>query len=303
MNPKHMTISEVSEATSIPPSTIRSYLAKNLLPEPIRTGKTVAYYTEAHLERLHYIKMLRQSKKLPLSKIKEMVNIRFPHISAIDSSKGIYNLRRQMIIDAALKVFKENGYSDTTVDMIVNQAHIGKNTFYQYYQNKEVLFIECADRLCREMVNEMEKQVAGEAVFAERFKKRISSFLAYYPKWINMMNILRGASVSNHPLFADKLNEVMETMAEALIKEVNEMKANDKGSPFRNLDSTIIGYALMGIAEYCAYLYFNNQKISSMLNVNDMLDQAWELFIHPASDYKDPLKNRSALDSPTIVTR
>ncbi|MDD5170725.1 MAG: MerR family transcriptional regulator, partial [Syntrophales bacterium] len=53
---RHMRISELSDGAQTPTTTIKYYLRKGLLPTPIRTGKTMSYYTEDHLQKLLQIK-------------------------------------------------------------------------------------------------------------------------------------------------------------------------------------------------------------------------------------------------------
>ena len=49
---------------------------------------------------------------------------------------------RENIINISKLLFKEQGYRNTTIDQIVDKALISKATFYQYFENKEKLFIE-----------------------------------------------------------------------------------------------------------------------------------------------------------------
>jgi len=44
---------------------------------------------------------------------------------------------RDRIINAAIEVFFENGFSDTTVDDITNYAGVSHGTFYIYFKNKK----------------------------------------------------------------------------------------------------------------------------------------------------------------------
>lgn len=48
--------------------------------------------------------------------------------------------KRQLILDAALSVFLQNGYEKTKIIDIAQKAGIGKGTVYEYFDSKETLF-------------------------------------------------------------------------------------------------------------------------------------------------------------------
>jgi len=52
---------------------------------------------------------------------------------------------RDQILDAALTLFAQNGFHETLIDDIAESAHVSRATFYQYFENKDQLFIELAE--------------------------------------------------------------------------------------------------------------------------------------------------------------
>lgn len=48
--------------------------------------------------------------------------------------------RERRILDAALKVFSETGYTGANMDAVALEAGLSKPTLYQYFQSKEALF-------------------------------------------------------------------------------------------------------------------------------------------------------------------
>lgn len=49
--------------------------------------------------------------------------------------------RRREILDAAIRLFAEKGFEQTTLDEIAQKAEFGKGTIYHYFKNKEELII------------------------------------------------------------------------------------------------------------------------------------------------------------------
>jgi DNA-binding transcriptional MerR regulator len=61
------------EATGAPKSTILLYVAKGLLPEPVRTRPNMAYYHPACVARVAFIKQAQTRHRLPLAAIKGLL--------------------------------------------------------------------------------------------------------------------------------------------------------------------------------------------------------------------------------------
>jgi len=57
-------------------------------------------------------------------------------VAALDRREA----RRQRLLDAALKLFSELGFHDTSVDEVVAQARTSKSAFYEHFESKEDCF-------------------------------------------------------------------------------------------------------------------------------------------------------------------
>ena len=61
------------DAAGVPKSTILLYIAKGLLPQPVRTRHNMAYYHPACVSRLAFIKQAQTRHRLPLAAIKGLL--------------------------------------------------------------------------------------------------------------------------------------------------------------------------------------------------------------------------------------
>jgi AcrR family transcriptional regulator len=59
--------------------------------------------------------------------------------------------RKQQLLDAAARLFAEQGYAATRVVDIVEAAGVAKGLFYWYFENKEALFRELAAEMRRRL--------------------------------------------------------------------------------------------------------------------------------------------------------
>ncbi len=61
-----------------------------------------------------------------------------------------YDVRKQEFLDAAQKLFYEQGYDQTSVNTIIDAVGVSKGTFYHYFKSKEDLLDALAERVARQ---------------------------------------------------------------------------------------------------------------------------------------------------------
>lgn len=268
---KYMKISEVSRLTNTPKSTIRYYINQELLPPPIKTGKTMAYYSKEHVERLQLIKKILNEENIPLRFLKELLNKEQEKYDQRSEAFSDPRGRREDIINNAIMLFRKKGYFDTTISDIVEHAKIGRGTFYLHFKNKQELFVECTDRIFYTMYDDVWNEIKDEKNMEQRLIKRARAFYRSYPQWQDMMNLLRAAAIADSEAFAGKLDKVMHQIIDPIIRDLRNGK--ELGN-FRDFDETLVGFVVMGMAEYLAYYIHHNEiknleaKISAL---NDIL--------------------------------
>jgi AcrR family transcriptional regulator len=268
--PQHMKISELSVYTNIPAPTIRYYLREGLLPEPMRTSRNMAYYTEDHLNRLLKIREMK-GRGSSLKEIKALVENSVEEEASGAEGVAVYSSKRGKIVHSAIELFRAKGYDATSITDIVVHAGIGKGTFYQYFTNKEELFFECADRIFENIDSEL-KVLDDMTDAMQRLWNRALFFARSYRHMINMLNLARGASVKDNPRFRDKLDQVMHNLMEPIKVDVEKAI---KAGRIRLKDSTLIAYLLMGAVEYS--FYYNERH---RVDVDALATKAWDILFN-----------------------
>jgi AcrR family transcriptional regulator len=86
------------------------------------------------------------------------------------------------IVDAALSLFVERGFSATRLDDVAERAGVSKGTVYLYFDSKEALLAEAVGRDIGPMLIEFAGQIDDESwsasVLIERFMRRWWSLLS-----------------------------------------------------------------------------------------------------------------------------
>jgi len=267
-----MKISELVRLAGVPASTIRFYIKEGLLPAPIKASKTSAYYSRNHLERLAYIKQLIVEKK-SLAAIRKEIIRRFPQPEELaDHNGGKPVHRRDEIIRSAIELFLAKGYGDTSIADVTGRIRMSKVTFYLHFKNKEELLIACADKIFHAMYAQVWHEIGMEQDMIERIRKRARAFLASYPQWLDMMNLIRGLSLSENPLFKAKFDKVLDEIIDPIIRDINRMQS--EGRVRKDINTTLAGYIVMGMAEFAAELV--HKGICTEKEIFDSLDAIFQ---------------------------
>ena len=86
-------------------------------------------------------------------------------------------LRKQIILEAAEKLFLSNGYEATTMDEIANEAEFSKGTVYKYFISKDELYIAIGIKAYELIINYTREFSVKEA---PGIKQIMSVGYAYY---------------------------------------------------------------------------------------------------------------------------
>lgn len=71
-------------------------------------------------------------------------------------------IRRNLIIDAAQKIFGNKTFDRASMREIARQANMAPSSIYTYFENQETLFVEAILRETNELLEELESMVSQE---------------------------------------------------------------------------------------------------------------------------------------------
>lgn len=247
---KWMRMKDLEKASGIPRSTIHFYLRVGLLHPPEKTGKTMAYYDDTHLERLKAIRKMKMDMKMPTAFIRKQLEdsgvSRGEKISDANPKLEEKHKRKQQIIDAAIKIFSQKGYHRANVRDITQAVGISTGTFYIYYDNKRDLFIEVVDKVIRNIIGEIGEAIRKEKDFEKRALLRARVFFDNYALYSEILNQLQAEMSGEDAWPREKVKKIYRELTEPLIREVRQ--AIELGV-IRPVDPELLGFALIGLVE------------------------------------------------------
>jgi len=254
-----MRIKELEEKSGVPRTTIHFYLRQGLLHQPHKTGRTMSYYDESHIQRLKEINRLKKGSRVPILFLKEHLDeVHFEKSTATeeyDVRKHVVTTKekarkRQEIIKQAISVFGQKGYHQTKIIDITSSLKISTGTFYLYFKNKGDLFIEVIDDVFRNIVGEAAIAIKGENDFFERLKIRGRVFYKNYTKYSEILNQLRAEMASEEQWPAEKIQKIYHGLTKPVIREI---EVAVKEGIIREVDPDLLAYAMTGLIEIMSF--------------------------------------------------
>ena len=185
--------------------------------------------------------------------------------------RKIKNSKNQ-ILDAALEVFVNKGYSETRMDDIVHKSGLSKGAIYHHYKSKRDLFLSLIEHwehysfpdifdkdLNKYSSSDILRDIVKDIVKA--FKKNKHVFLAELEFW----------SLANHDKDVRNKTKTLYIRLLNLFKSIIEKGINTK--EFKNIDSDIGSLSIMtSIQGVIWFSIFEESDLSAEKYLNEVIE-------------------------------
>lgn len=188
-------------------------------------------------------------------------------------------LRKKQILDVSTRMFSENGYHETHVEMIIKAAKVGKGTFYRYFKNKEDLFVS----VLQQFLNKWEKDVfidpstfTPETIFDHFRSLTVRSFL-FFKQHDDLCNIYLRISPGLSNVFQPFMEQFENQMIDYVIRYLEIGISLGYVKPDLNLEmaSSIIVGAFLRVE----YFYFVLRK-EDEIDINKLSDDFFKTIMN-----------------------
>lgn len=259
---KWLRISELEKLSGTPRRTIHFYRQEGLLHPPLKTGRTMAYYDEAHLAKLKFIQKARK-QGLPLAAIRHAIadsatepsqpaaaeRRPSPTYSGSDGARSRKTggmKTRERILELGSRLFRSRGYRQTRVSSITSALNIGKGTFYFYFRDKTELFLECVPRIFNELFASGWDQIRRIDDPLTRLETRARMVLPVLREFCAILQLSREAMEETDPKVKALGEDVFRSIRRPITVDIE--KGIQKGV-FRPIDARIAATIFIGIME------------------------------------------------------
>ena len=171
-------------------------------------------------------------------------------------------IKKTKVIEAAVSVFADKGFSASTISDLARKAEVGEATIYNNFKNKMEILLNLPIPYIEDFIAGCDEQLKGIKDPEEKVRKYIWQTLRWSQQHRNCIKVLLNDVVPTPQYYHSRAYELMQEALQILLDFLDEGKT--QGVFRKDIDSRKFGVFLFG-------------TISYMLLVKIMLDSSFEL--------------------------
>lgn len=167
--------------------------------------------------------------------------------------------KKQQILEAAARVFRQKGYDRATLRDIANEAGLLPGSLYYHIRSKEDLLRQVVEQPIRELYGQLEDLVVAEAPAADKLARALAmhlrAFDTHYPSlFVYLQNLLQ-VDAMRRPLH-QQAKRYEECWQQLLIQGIQ------RGEFPPDLDVKIAVFAILGMCNWMHRWYRQDARLS-----------------------------------------
>jgi len=163
------------------------------------------------------------------------------------NTKEKLNDKYHRILEAAVKVFAEQGFFQSTVSQIAKEAGVADGTIYLYFKNKEDILVQFYSYKARQVFARFREEVDGADTAVEKLRKLIYRHLEEFQNDRNMAMVYRAETHKNSRLVEEQIIE-MSKMYHDIVSEIVE-QGQEEGVMRRDLYLGLVKRFILGAVD------------------------------------------------------
>ena len=170
---------------------------------------------------------------------------------------------RAAILDTAHQVFKQTGYYGSSISEITRRCRVSMGTFYQYFKNKEQVFLELNDLIVSRFMSQAESLSMEGLDFEDRLSNTIK--LLYHHTRDNF---------AFHRILGE--SELIDRVTIAYYESIaryyrNFLRREAQSGNIRPLDPNMVAYGLIGICYFHSFKWGEPEQYISQEQLVDLI--------------------------------
>jgi TetR/AcrR family transcriptional regulator len=177
----------------------------------------------------------------------------------------VKELRERQIKEAALRLFSEKGFHNTTITQIAEAADMGKGTIYWYWKSKEELAFSLVSDMLKDFLALIEEARDSEGPAAGRFEALVSRVAELYYRETDYLRLLWKFRADRSYIFSEEYTDKVASYYVRMRKALEEMfEQGMRDGEFRRIEPKRMAFIVLGVAEGLELEWLENEDELSM---------------------------------------
>jgi len=182
--------------------------------------------------------------------------------------------RRQRLLEAALQLFSELGFHDTSVDEVVAQARTSKSAFYEHFESKEDCFRVLLQQEGGALIAAVRAAASEGADHRERTRLGIAAFVTACARKSRVARLLLVESVGLSPTIEAVRHSLHAEFASLTESEV--LYAQEHGdTALAGVDPAVYSRAVVGAVNEATSWFLESGAVGDPAELADQLSKAF----------------------------
>jgi AcrR family transcriptional regulator len=170
--------------------------------------------------------------------------------------------RMEQTLGVAHELFAERGYGDVTMEEIAAAVGVTKPLLYNYFGNKERLYIACMERAGESLTRTVGEAIAGTDSPGEALASGVRAFFAFLDSDRAAWAVLFDETLPNSGEVADRVAAYRDQIV-ALVSDSLLAQLPDARRKRAQIEVEALSAALLGAAEELARWWLRTEAISA----------------------------------------
>jgi AcrR family transcriptional regulator len=177
--------------------------------------------------------------------------------------------RREKILNSATSYFAKNGFYAADMDKIAKNAGVGKGTLYNYFKNKDDLYLNCVEHHFEKTLSFIDSRTSNSETTEEFINNYLDASIEYFSTNLDSFDLLIRSN-------SDLLDEVINTMDGVKEKYYKNFKEKIKSvTTEKKLNPQIVLLALDASTTFIMFRQFKKHNFE----INEVKETLRKLFL------------------------
>jgi TetR/AcrR family fatty acid metabolism transcriptional regulator len=193
---------------------------------------------------------------------------------SVINTKEKINDKYDRILEAAVKVFAEHGFFQSTVSQIAREAGVADGTIYLYFKNKDDILVQFFSYKTRQVFSRFREEVDGADNAVDKLRNLIRRHLEEFQNDRNMAIVYRAETHQKSRLVEAQIKE-MSKMYLDIVSEIVE-QGQEEGVVRKDLYLSLVKRFILGAVDEVINTWIHSD---GKYDIGTMADPLVDLFI------------------------